>query len=67
MEIKLSDVIKFCTRTLIKRKHFVSPLKMVNLFQDMMPNLFLKNKSLEVSRPTIFMTNRAQLNPKKIM
>ena len=37
---------------------------MINLFQDMMPNFSPKNVGLEVSRPTIFMINRTQLNPK---
>ena len=64
MEIGLSEVIKFCTRKLIKRTHFMSPLKMINLFQDMMPNLSPKNVGLEVSRPAIFMVNRTQLKPK---
>ena len=64
MEIGLSEVIKFCTRKLIKRTHFMSPLKMINLFQDMMPNFSPKNVGLEISRPEIFMINRTQLNPK---
>ena len=64
MEIGLSDVIKFCTRKLIKRKHFMSPLKMINLFQDMMPNFSPKNVGLEGSRPVIFMINRTQLESK---
>ena len=64
MEIGLSEVIKFCTRKLIKRTHFMSPLKMINLFQGMMPNFSPKNVSLEVSRPAIFMINRTQLKPK---
>ena len=64
MEIGLSEVIKFCTRKLIKRTHFMSPLKMINLFQDMMPNLSPKNVGPEVSRPAIFMINRTQLTPK---
>ena len=64
MEIGLSEVIKFCTRKLIKRTHFMSPLKMINLFQDMMPNFSPKNVGLEVSRPAIFMINRTQLKPK---
>ena len=34
MEIGLYEMIKFCTRKLIKRTHFMSPLKMINLFQD---------------------------------
>ena len=38
MEIGFSEVIKFCTRKLIKRIHFMSSLKMINLFQDMMSN-----------------------------
>ena len=38
MEIGLSEVIKFCTRKLIKRTHFIFPLKIINLFQDTMPN-----------------------------
>ena len=42
----------------------MSPLKMINLFQDMMPNVSPKNMDLEVSRPAIFMINRTQLKPK---
>ena len=38
MDIGLSEVIKFSTGKLIKRIHYMSPLKMINLFQDMMPN-----------------------------
>ena len=57
MEIRLFEVIKFCTRKLIKMTHFMSPLKMINLFQDMMPNFPPKNAGLEVSRPAIFMIN----------
>ena len=59
MEIGLSEVIKFCTRKLIKRTHFTSPLKeMINLFQDMITfhdnfNFSPKNVALEVSRPAI--------------
>ena len=64
MEIGLSEVIKFCTGKLIKRTHFMSPLKMINLFQDMMPNFSPKNVSLEVLRPAIFMINRTQLKPR---
>ena len=57
-------VIRFCTRKLIKGTHFMSPLKIINLFQDMMPNFSPKNVGLEVSRPAIFMINRTQLKPK---
>ena len=64
MEIGLSEVIKFCTRKLIKRTHFLSSLKMINLFQNMMPNYFPKNLDLEVSRPVIFMIDRTQLKAK---
>ena len=56
-------MIKFCTRKLINRTHFMSPLKMINLFQDMIPNFSPKNVGLEVSRPAFFMINRAQLKP----
>ena len=42
----------------------MSPLKMINLFQAMMPNFSLKTVGLEVSRPAIFMVNRTQLKPK---
>ena len=42
----------------------MSPLKMINLFRDMMPNFSPKNVGLEVSRPAIFMINRTQLKPK---
>ena len=65
MEIGLSEVIKFCTRKLNKRAHFMSPLKMINLFQDMIPNFSATNVDLQVSRPVTFMINRTQLKPKK--
>ena len=42
----------------------MSPLKMINLFQDMMTKFSPKNVGLEVSRPAIFMNNRTQLKPK---
>ena len=42
----------------------MSPLKIINLFQDMMPNFSPKNVGLEVLRPAIFMINRTQLKPK---
>ena len=64
LEIGLSQMIKFSTRKLIKRTHFMSPLKMINLFQDMMPNFFPKNVGVEVLRPATFMINRTQLKPK---
>ena len=64
MEIGLSQVIKFCTRKLIMRTHFMSPLKIINLFQDMMPKFSPKNVGLEVSRRAIFMINRTQLKLK---
>ena len=64
MEVGLSEVIKFCTGKLIKRTHFMSPLKMINLFQDMLPNVFPKNVGLEVLRPAVFMINRTQLKAK---
>ena len=37
--IALSEVIKFCTRKLINRTHIMPPLKKINLFQDMIPNV----------------------------
>ena len=64
MEIVLSGVIKFCTRKLIRKTHFMSPLKMINLFQDMMPNFSPQNVGLEVLRLAIFMINRTQMKPK---
>ena len=42
----------------------MSPLKMINLFQDPMPNFSPKNVDLEVSRAAIFIINRTQLKPK---
>ena len=60
----MSQVIRFCTRKLIKRTPFMSPLKMINLSQDMMPNISPKSVGIEVSRPAIFMTNRTELKPK---
>ena len=38
--------------------HFMSPLKMINLFQNMMLNFSSENMGLEVSRPAIFMIKR---------
>ena len=67
MEIWLSEVIKFWARKLIKRTHSMSPLKMINPFQDMMPNFSPENVGLEVSRPAIFMINRTQLKPQYCM
>ena len=64
MEAGLSEVIKFCKRKLIKRKHFISPVKMINLFQDMRPKFSPQNVGLEVLRPATFMINRTQLKPK---
>ena len=43
-------MITFCTRKLIKWTQFMSPLKVIVLFQDMMPDFFLKNVGLEISR-----------------
>ena len=63
IESGLSEVIKFCTRKLIKRTHFMSSFKMISLFQDMMPNFSPKNVRLEVLRPAIVMINRRQLKP----
>ena len=40
MEIKLSEVIKFCTRKTIKMTLFMSPCKMISLFQDVVTNVF---------------------------
>ena len=59
MEIGLSEVTKFCARKLIKRTYFMGPLKMINIFQDTMPNV-----GIEVSKPAIFMINRTELKPK---
>ena len=42
----------------------MSPFKMINLFQDMMPNVFPQNVGLKVSRSAILMINRTQLQPK---
>ena len=64
MEIELSEVIKFCARKLIKRTHFMPPLKMIYLFQDMVLNVSPQNVDLEVSRPAIFIINRTQLKLK---
>ena len=50
MEIRLSKVIKFCARKLIKRTHFMSQLKMINLLRDMMPSFsskYLKFQDLQ--------------------
>ena len=64
MEIGLSEVIKFCTRKLIKRKHIMSFVKMISQFEDMMPHFSPKNLRLDVSRSAIVMFNSAQLKPK---
>ena len=42
----------------------MSPWKIINIFQDMMPNFSPKNVGLEVSKPAIFMINRTELKPK---
>ena len=42
----------------------MSALKMINLFQGMMPNFSPQNVGLEVSRPAIFIINMTQLKPK---
>ena len=44
MEIDLSEVIK----KMVKGTHFMSPLKMINLFQDEIPNFSPKDLGLEV-------------------
>ena len=41
----------------------MSPLKMINLFQDMMSKFSPINVGLDVSRPATFMINRTQLKP----
>ena len=65
MEIGLSEIIKFCTRKLIERTHFKTPLKVINLFQDMMPKFSPKTVGLEALTPAFFMiNNRTQLKPK---
>ena len=40
IEIRLPDEIKFRARKMIKRMHFMSPCKMINLFQDVVKNVF---------------------------
>ena len=40
----------------------MSPLKMINLLQDMMPKFSPKNLGLEPLRPVIFMINRTHLH-----
>ena len=42
MEIGSSEAIKFCTRKLIKKTNFMSPYKMINLFQDLLTNFSQK-------------------------
>ena len=60
----MPEVIRFCTRKLIKRTQFMSPLKMINLSQDMMPNFSPKSVGIEVLRPAIFIIHRTELKPK---
>ena len=48
MEFALFEMIKFCTRKLIKTTQFISPLKMINLFQGMMTNFSQKTVGLDV-------------------
>ena len=43
MEIGLSEEIKFCMIKMIKRTHFMYPCKIINLFQDVVTNVFPKN------------------------
>ena len=40
MELTLPEEIRYCTRKMIKTTHFMSPCKMVNLFQDVVTNFF---------------------------
>ena len=50
MKIGLSVEIKFWTRKMIKRAHFMCPCKMIKLFQDVVTNVFPKKYELvEVS------------------
>ena len=42
----------------------MSPLKMINLSQDMMPNFSPKSVGIEVLRPAIFIIHRTELKPK---
>ena len=44
----------------------MSPLKMINLFQDMMPNFSSQNVGFDVSRSAILMISRTQLKPKNL-
>ena len=72
MEIGLTVEIKFCTRKMIKRTHFMFPCKMINLFRDLVTNVFQKNASYasqdlekKVSRSSgVFMINMIQLKSK---
>ena len=73
MEIGLPEVVKFCARKMIKRTHFMSPSKMINLHQDAMRNLSPKNMNCigrgvpqghkrKVSRRSVsFLINKLQL------
>ena len=45
MEIKLSRVIRFCTRKMIKRTHFMSLCKVINVIQVVVKNFYPKNVS----------------------
>ena len=45
MEIGLSEKIMFCKRYMIKRTHFMSSCKMINLLQDVVTNFFPKKVS----------------------
>ena len=50
MKIGLSVEIKFWTRKMIKRAHFMCPCKIIKLFQDVVTNVFPKKYELvEVS------------------
>ena len=52
MKIGLSVEIKFWTRKMITRTHFMSPCKMINLFRDVVINVFPKKHDLWVEMPT---------------
>ena len=43
---------------MVEGTHFKSPLQMINLLQDKIPNFSPKDLGLEVSRSAIFMINR---------
>ena len=63
METGLSEEINFCTRKKMKKPHFMSPYKMINLFQDVVANFFQKKCELWVEMSSRIRKTKFQSTP----